>query len=124
MDHAQRHESVLRLGIVDAVAAQDRHAGFGDFGRPALDDLFEHLQRQRVTRKIHHVQGEDRPGAHGVHVAQGVGRRDPAPGIGIVDDGRDVVDRGDQSHLRADLVYRGVISQRRADQHLRVHDRG
>ena len=98
--------------------------GLGDLGRAALDDALEHVERQRVARKVDDVQGEQRPRAHGVDVAQRVGRGDTAPGEGVVDDGRDVVDRGHQRHVGADLIHGGVVRQRGADQGVRVEDRG
>ena len=98
----------------------------------AADDALEHLQRQRVAREIDDVQGEDRPRAHGVDVAERVGRGDAAPQVGVVDDGRDVVDRGDQRQVvgqagrrprrrpgRARRARAASIDGREVAQHLR-----
>ncbi len=54
-------------------------------------------------------QRGDRPSAHGVDVAQGVGGGDLAESVGIVHDGREEVDRLDQRHVGSELVNAGVV---------------
>ena len=73
-----------------------------------------------VVRKADHRQRAHRPAAHGIHIAQRVGGGDLAEDIGVVDDGREEVDRLDQRQLRRELIHSGVVGCVEADEHIRV----
>ena len=62
-------EAVLRLGVVDRVAADDRRARRGDRVVAAAQDLAEHLGAELLERERDEVQRADRLAAHRVDVA-------------------------------------------------------
>ncbi len=106
------------------MATQNRHPCLGDFGRTTLNHPLEHLERQRVAWEIHDVQHEQRRCAHGVDVAERVSRGDAAPEVGVVDDGRDVVDRGNQCQVGIQLIDGSIVRERRADERTRIQNWG
>ncbi len=77
--------AVLRLGVVDAVAASHRAAGLPRHVVAAAQDLLGQLARQDVPGPPEQVDGDDGPPAHGVDVGERVGGRDAAPVVGAVD---------------------------------------
>ena len=62
-------------------------------------------------------------GAHRVDVGDRVGRGDAAEVVGVVDDGREEVDRLHERQVVAEPHAGGVVERRGADQHARVVDR-
>ncbi len=103
------------------MAAGDGNAGRGANAFAAFEDLADHFQRQLVDRHADQGQGHDRRAAHGVHVADGVGRRDAAEVVGIVDDGHEKVRRGDQRLLVVEAVHGGVVGGLDADHEFLRH---
>ena len=87
-DH--RH-AVLRLGVVDRVAADDQAPRFGGDARATVEHPREQLERQAVTRPGDEVERHQRRAAHRVHVGERVGRGDPPPVERVVDDRREEV---------------------------------
>ena len=79
-------QAVLRLGVVDAVPAREVGAGLQADVCPAAQHLGSELEGDLVARPGQQVDREERLAAHGVDVREGVGRRDPAPVVGVVDD--------------------------------------
>ena len=66
------------------------------------------------------VQRGQRGAAHGVDVAEGVGRGDPAEVEGVVHDRGEEVGRQDQREIVAQAIDRRVVRGRAADQHRRI----
>jgi hypothetical protein len=118
-------DGVAELDFVvgDAVAAQNGAAGLVHFLGAALEDGAQVVQvalggvRQDGERR-------DGPPAHGVHVAQRVGRGDGAEGLGIVHDGREEVHGLHQGKLRRQLVHAGIVGGVKPDQHVLVGPTG
>ena len=71
-----------------------------------------------------YVERQQRPPAHGVHVAQGVGRGYLAVRVGVVNYWRKEVERLDDRRVVVELVHGGVVSGGDADQQVWVGDRG
>src|SRR5262249_11679256 len=69
------------------------------------------------------VEGSLRDAAHGVDIAQRVGRSDLAVKIGVVDHGRKKIDRLHERNVIAEPVDAGVIVSFGADEHVRVGER-
>ena len=122
---AHRHQPVDRFDRVDGVAAGNRNARLAADRGATLQDLSDRCQRQHVDRHAHQRQRHDRPAAHGVHVADGVGGGDAPEVERVVDDGHEEVGGGDQRLLVVEAVDGGVVAgldahqQFRGDRHLR-----
>ena len=110
--------AVLRLGIVDAVAAGDEAAGLSGDVEAAAQHLLRQLERQDVARPAEQVERDHRTATHGVDVRQGVGRRDAAPVVGVVDDGREEVGRGEHGDAALDADRGRVVAVVEADEQL------
>ena len=58
--------------------------------------------------------------AHGVDVAQRVGGGNLSEDIGVIDDGREEVDRLHERQLGRELIHSGVVGCVEADQNVRI----
>jgi hypothetical protein len=89
---ARHGEAVLRLLVLDGVAAAELRARLLDLGLSAGEDLaqYPHVQRSWEGYEVQRRQGL---AAHRVHVREGVGRGDLAEPEGIVHDRRKEVGR-------------------------------
>jgi hypothetical protein len=106
----------VRLAVVDRVTSGDERAGFTRDGLAALEHAREHRQWQLLDRPPDEVEREDRASAHRVHVGERVRRGDASPVVGVVDDRCEEVGREDQRGALVELVYRGVVAGRGADE--------
>ena len=119
MDHAGDRHPVLRLLVLHRVAADHRGPGLGCLVGASLQHPGEQVEVQ-VLGPAEQVEGQDRPAAHRVAVAEGVGRRDGAPEIGVVDDRGEEVDGQQQRQVVADPVDGGVVGRVESQQEVRV----
>ena len=94
VDGAGHRVAEFDLAILHGVAAEQRHARFAQLVEPAAEDL-RRLRRCRDAScwKRRNRQRRQRPPAHGVDVAQRVGRGDLAVDVGVVHDRREEVHR-------------------------------
>jgi hypothetical protein len=69
----QRHQAVDGLHRIDGVATGDRDAGAAAHHGAALQDLADGGDGQHVDRYAHPRQRQDRPAAHRIDIAEGVG---------------------------------------------------
>jgi hypothetical protein len=120
MDEPGDRQTVLGLGVVDAVAAQDGRARLGGGVGPAAQDLSQHLHRQLADREAHEVQREERPRAHRPDVGEGVGCGDAPEDERIVDHGREEVHRLDDGLGRGEPVHGRVVTRLVPDERARV----
>ena len=116
MDHAGHGEPVFQLRIIDAVAAHQQGPGLMNLIQAAGQDSQEHLFGHGLDGVADDVEGRQGPPAHGVHVAQGIGRGDLAERVGIVDHGGKKVHRLDQRDLGRQAIHPRVIRGLHADQ--------
>ena len=96
LDQPGDRHAVLGLRVVDGVTADDGGRGLAGDLRPTLQDPAEILERQRPRGERDDVQRGERARPHRVDVGEGVGRGDAPEVVGVVDDGREEVDRLDQ----------------------------
>ena len=108
MDGAGDGEAVLRLVVVQRVAAGDDAARLGDLLRAAAHDLAEDRRVERL-RERRDVERHQHLAAHRVDVAHGVRRGDRAERVRVVDDGREEVDRLDDRQVVGQAVDGGVV---------------
>ena len=120
--HSRHRHAVLGLRVVDGVPTDHRAGRLGPHLHPATQHLGQQLHRQDAARPADQVDGDDRPSAHRVHVRQRVGRGDPAPVVGVVDDGGEEVRGGDDCQVspisRANPDHGRVVPALQADQHV------
>ena len=120
MDDPGHRQAVLGLGIVDAVAAEERHGGLGRRIGTAAQDLAQDLHGQLAHREAHQVEREEGAGPHGPDVGEGVGGGDPAEEEGVVHHRGEEVDRLDDGLLGADPVDGRVVAGLEADEDLGI----
>ncbi len=116
MDHAGHGEPVFQFRVIDAVAADEQGPGLMNLVQAAGQDSQEHFLGHGLTGVADNVEGRQGPPAHGVDVAQGIGRGDLAEGVGIVDHGGKKIHRLNQRDFRRQAIHPGVIRRLQADQ--------
>ncbi len=124
MHRSDDRESVLRLGIVDRVTADDADARLVSLLAAAGQDLGQHVHRQLVSRKADDVHREERPPAHRVDVAERVGGGDPAEGARLIHDRGEKVHRRDQRRFVVQLIDARVVGKLRSDQDVWIGHHG
>ena len=118
MDESHDDEAVDRLDRVDRVPACNRYPRLRADRFAAVQDAADHLDRQLVDRHAHQRERHDRRAAHGVHVGNGVGRRDAAEIVRVVDDRHEKVGRRNERLLVVEPVNRRVVAGFHAHQQL------
>src|SRR5665648_728726 len=116
--HAGDGQPVLGFPVVDGVPAGELGAGLHHLLGAALEDLHQ-VRHAEVGRPRHEVHGSKRPRAHGVHVAERVGRGELPEPVGRIDDGRDEVDRLHQAEVVGDARDGGVVARLEQPRELR-----
>ena len=117
-------EARLDLVVLDAMAADDGHAGLGHFVQSAAEDLAEDLVGEFSRGKADDRQRGQRPPAHRINVAERIGRRDLAERVGIIDRGREDVDRLYQGRMLIEQEHARVVAGRHSHQHAGIGGRG
>ena len=123
MHHTRHGHAELRLGIVHGVAAEQGAVRFVEHCGPSLEHVAKHVDGESVLRPPHHLEGRQGRASHGIHVAQGIGRGDPAPVVCLVDDGGDEVDGLYEGDVVAQAIDAGVVGAVDADQQVLVAGR-
>ncbi len=113
-------EAELGLLVVGRVASGEHGAGLQDLLAGAGDDAGQHLGAEDVPREAQQVQGRQGAAAHGVDIAQGVGRGDPAEEHGIVHRRRDDVRREHEGALVVEPVDGRVVARLEPHEEVRV----
>ncbi len=101
---------VERLGGVDGVPAGHGAARLPRDVGPAAQDVTEEVEGQLVARPADEVDGEEGLAAHRPDVGEGVGGRDPAPVVGVVDDRGEEVDGADDGAVPVEPDDGGVVA--------------
>ena len=124
IDHADRDEPVDRLDRVDRVAAGDRDARAGADRLAAVENLADHVERQRVDRHADDARARTaacRPSRRRRRCAL-VAAIAPKSN-GIVDDRHEEVGRGDDRLAFVESVDGGVVGGLDADQQASASER-
>ena len=108
MDKAGHAEAVFWFVVLDGMAAHQNGAGLLYLVRASGKDFPQH-GRVEAVGEAHDVQGDFRLAAHGIHIAQCVGRRDLAEGVGVVHYGGEKVDGLYQCDLVGDFIDCRII---------------
>ncbi len=120
MHGADDGESVLRLGVVDRVAAADERTGRAqDLGAP-VEHPREQVEGQALARPGDEVQREQWRAPHRVDVGQRVRRGDAAPVERVVDDRGEEVGGDHDGEVVAQPVHRGVVGGVEPDEQIGV----
>ena len=115
MNRADDGEPVLRLGVANRVTAREQPAGGANLRIGRREDLGEHLDRQLFRERGDREREQRRP-AHRKDIVERVGRRDRTVVAGLVDDGREEVEREDDRALVVDAIHGRVVGGRETDQ--------
>ena len=84
----------------------------------------KHLPREFLIGEANEIKGRQRLAAHGVNVAERVGRGDRAKIVRPVDDGGEKIGREDQGQLVVDFVDGRIVGRGTAHQHVGIGNRG
>ena len=120
MDEAGDGEAVFEFWVLDGVAADERAAGFGCFGLAAAQNLVEHFGIEVTDGKTRDVERGEGFAAHGVHVAERVGRGNGPKGVGIVDDGGEEIDGLHEGFALVEAIDAGVVGEVEADEQVGI----
>ena len=120
IDGAHDRQPELRFGIVDGMSTPDDRAGGAHDVVAAVEHAREQLERETLARPGDEVEREQRRAAHRVHVGQRVGRRDPSPVVGVVDDRGEEVGGDDDGEVVAEPIDRGVVGGVEADEEVGI----
>jgi hypothetical protein len=112
-------QAVLGFLIIDTVPAGYDRTGLGDFFGPAAQNLAQDLYA-KVVRKGDQIDGKKYPPAHGVNIGQGVGGRDRAEVVGIINNRREEIGRGDNRLFFIQAKYGRIICAIQTDQEVRI----
>ncbi len=105
------------------MTADQQTAGFFQGADPAQDHLAEQLEGQLAARPTDQLQSGARGSAHGVDIRKGIGRSDPAPIVGIVDDRSEIVHRLHHETSVGQAQDPGVVAGVQADDQVGVDRR-
>ena len=108
MDEAGHGQTVDRLRAVDGVAAGDDGAGLIGLVVAAPQQLLHHVLGHGL-RQAQDVQRQLRLTAHGVDIADGIGRGDLPVQEGVVHDGREEVGGLHQRRVLIQIIDTGVV---------------
>jgi len=114
MDGAGDGVAKLQFIVADGVATNDSAIRFRHFGEAAAENLFED-RGIAIAGKRENGERRDGTAAHGVDVAERVGGGDLAEFEGIVDDGREEVDRLHDGKIRSEAVNGRVVAGFKTD---------
>ena len=109
MHQSQRHQAIDRLDRIDRVSARDRDARLATDRRAAFEDPADGRRAQDRHRHADQGQRHDGLAAHGIDVADRVGRGDATEVMRVVDDRHEEVGRGDQRLFVVEPIDGGVI---------------
>lgn len=119
MDDSESNETKLGLFIFDGMPAGDDHACFEGFFGGATHDGLGNLKGQRGGEGGN-IEREKGLTAHRVNVGERIGSRDRAVVVGIVDDGREKVDGGDERSLVVETPNSSIVGGFKPDEEIRV----
>ena len=120
MNGAGDRHAEFDLFVDDAMAADHHGAAFLDFFGAAFENLAENFHVHFTLGEANDIEAGLGLPAHGVNIAQRIGRGNLAKGVGIVDNGREEVHGVDDSQVRTQTEHPGVVAGLGADQHVRV----
>ena len=99
--------------------ADDKTLRLGGLGVAALQSAPQNRLVQR-RRKAHHIEGNQRPAAHRVHIRQRIGGGDRPKFIRIIGNRREKIHGNDQCRIVVDPINGGVIARLGPHQQVRM----
>ena len=119
LDQPHHRQPVFGFVVVNGVAADDEAVGLGGLVVAAAQYIAQHIGGQGGG-EADHIQGKQRPAAHRVDVAQGIGRGHGAELVGVVGDRGEKVHGHHQRRFVVQPVDGGVIAGGRPHQQIGV----
>ena len=101
-------QAVLHAGIGNGVPTRQRAPGFGHLFGTAAQDLPQHVQIHALG-EADEIQCRFDLTAHGVDIAQGIGRGNLPEGIGVIDHRREEIHRLHQSNVLGNAVDGSIV---------------
>ena len=98
------------------------HTGISADGTGSGHDLGSHRSGQYIHRPAKNGDGHQRRTAHGVDIADGVGRGDTSEVIGIVDNRHEEIGGADDTAFVIETEYRSIVTA--AVAHPELRERG
>ena len=120
MDKSGNRQTIFKFVVFHTVPADEHHVGFPQLVDSALDDVAQHGQIHALCGKTHEIHGGFGHPAHGIDIAEGVGRGDLAEPVRIVHYGCKKIHGLNQSQLFGDFVYAGIVRTRQPNQYVGV----
>jgi hypothetical protein len=80
-----------------------------DFFQTALQYFLQDGFSHGLFREPDDIHGRERPAAHGVHIAEGVGRGDLPETVWVVDDGREKIQGLNQGQIVPNFIDTGIV---------------
>ena len=119
MDHAGDGVAKLDFRIAHAVAANHHASGLHHLGEAAGKYLLQDVEIAFIGKAD---DGQRRQGtsAHGVNITQGIGGRNLAKGVRVVNDGREEIYGLDERLSGGNFVHSGVVGCVKANQHVGI----
>src|SRR4029077_10587630 len=105
----------LHVFVANGVAADYGAARLGHFRQSTAKDLFQNF-KIALCGKGYDRECRDRSSAHGVNVAERVGRCNLAKRERLINNRSEEVDCLNQRHSRAETIYAGIITGLEANQ--------
>jgi len=124
MDHARHGQAILQLLVLDAVPPDKRNPCLGHLVASPLENLPENGDVHLLDGKGDKVHGRFWDPAHGIDIAQGVGRGDLPEPVGVIHDGREEIDCLYKSNVIGNLIHPRVVGFIQPDQHMLVRRKG
>jgi hypothetical protein len=105
---ACHRQAVLHTGIGNGVPTHQHAPGFGHLFGTAAQDLPQHVQVHALG-EADKIQCRFDLTAHGVDIAQGIGRSDLPEGIGVIDHRREEIHRLHQGNILGNAVDGSIV---------------
>ena len=101
-------QAVLHAGIGNGVPTRQRAPGFGHLFGTAAQDLPQHVQIHALG-EADEIQRRFDLTAHGVDIAQGIGRGNLSESIGVIDHRREEIHRLHQGNVLGNAVDGSIV---------------
>ncbi len=119
LDDSKSNQTKFGLFILDGVPACDDNARFEGFFGSTSHDCLSDIHGQ-CGREGGNIEREEGFAAHRVDIGESIGGSDRAVVVGVVDNGSEKVDSGDEGLAVVEAPDSGIVSRFKPDEEIRV----